>query len=826
MKTTVFRLSFVSFLIIPSFAHVDAQWQTVGNVDSYRWDNKHELTVQAGTAILSVRVLTEDLVRVRMSPTGSFTPDRSWAVVKTDWDPVQVEITDSADRLVLSTRALDVAVRKKPLRMAFYDPSGNSLNDDDSLRGISWAGTQVRVWKRMPLDEEYLGFGEKAGLLFRSGIHVTMWNSDIPGYTADTDPLYESIPFFLALRAGRTYGIFFDNTFRSSFDMGKECRDAYSFGAEAGEVNYYFFAGPTPGAIVSRFTELVGRMPLPPRWALGYQQCRWSYPTETRVREIARGFRERKIPCDVIYLDIDYMDGYRIFTWNKKNFPDPSRMIGDLARDGFKIAVIVDPGIKIDSGYSAFRSGLAGNQFVRYSDGRLYRGNVWPGVCAFPDFTSEHARNWWGANFAGLVSDGVRGWWNDMNEPSVFDVPTKTIDLDVIHDDDGQRTTHAKNHNIYGMQMTRATREGVQQRTPDERVFVLTRATYAGGQRYSAAWTGDNVATWEHLGLALRMCLNLSVSGQPFVGSDIGGFIGFPSGELFARWLQLGVFTPLMRAHSVINEKNKEPWEYGPEFTDVNRETINLRYRFLPYIYNAMVVASLSGVPPMRPLGFAFPAESQLLYNDDEFMFGVDLLVAPVLHEGGRSRSVQLPRGTWYDFWSDSVYGGGRRIDVEAPLNRLPLLVRAGAILPLQQIVQYSDEAPINPLTFSLFPVDSTNESSTIYYEDDGHTMKYRNGEFMRRTVRQHRSQGTLDATLTACEGSYRPPERILLLEFHGCTSVPKLVLANGTTLHRVTAGQFTAARRGWSFDEAKKVMGVKLPESPQRIEVRVKCEK
>jgi alpha-glucosidase len=823
MKTIALFRSVASFLLIAGVAQVDAQWHTVGNVDSYRWDSKLELTVRAGTAVLAVRALTEDCVRIRMSPTGSFTPDRSWAVVKTAWDPVRVEITDSADRLVLSTRALDVVVRKKPLRIAFYDPSGKLLNSDDSLRGISWTGTQVCVWKSMPPGEEYLGFGEKAGLLPRSGTHVTMWNSDIPGYTADTDPLYESIPFFLALREGRAYGIFFDNTFRSSFDMGKECRDAYSFGAEAGEINYYFFAGAAPRAILSRFTELVGRMPLPPRWALGYQQCRWSYPTETRVKEIARGFRERKIPCDVIYLDIDYMDGYRIFTWNRKNFPDPSRMIADLANDGFKIAVIVDPGIKVDSNYSAFRSGLAGNQFVRYPDGRLYRGKVWPGVCAFPDFTSERARSWWGSNFAGLVHDGVRGWWNDMNEPSVFDVPTKTIDLDVVHDDDGQRTAHAKNHNIYGMQMTRATREGVQQLAPEERVFVLTRASFAGGQRYSAAWTGDNVATWEHLGLALRMCLNLSVSGQPFVGSDIGGFIGYPSGELFARWLQLGVFTPLMRAHSVINEKNKEPWEYGPEFTDVNRETINLRYRFLPYIYNAMVEASLTGVPPMQPLGFAFPAESNLLYTDDEFMFGGDLLVAPVLDEGGRRRSVQVPRGTWYDFWSDSSYGGGQRIDVGAPLNRLPLLVRAGAILPLQQIVQYSDEAPINPLTFSFYPVDSTNESSTVYYEDDGHTMKYRDGDFMRRTVLQRRSQGALDATFTACEGSYRPPERSLILEFHGCTFIPDLVLVNGTSLPRATAGQFSGATRGWSFDAAKKVMGVKLPESPQRIEVRVK---
>jgi len=826
MHFAALRPLLTAILFTSCLAKLDAQWQSLGNIDSYRWGSNHELVIQSGTAILSVRALADDLVRVRLSPTGSLAPDRSWAIVKTEWTPVKAEITEDVDRLVLSTRSLNVVVLKKPVRIAFYDSSWTLLNIDDSLRGASWAGTEVRVWKKMPLDEEYLGFGEKAGRLIRTGTHVTMWNSDIPGYAADTDPLYQSIPFFLAFQKGRAHGIFLDNTCRTSFDMGKESRDAYSFGAEAGELNYYFFAGPSPRSVLARFTELVGRMPLPPRWALGFQQCRWSYPTETRVKEIARGFRDRKIPCDVIYLDIDYMDGYRIFTWNRKNFPDPPRMIGELARDGFKIAVIVDPGIKVDSSYGAFQSGLAGNQFVRYPDGRLYTGKVWPGVCAFPDFTSSKARAWWGSNFAGLVRDGIRGWWNDMNEPSVFDVPTKTIDLDVIHDDEGIRSTHAKNHNIYGMQMTRATREGVQRLTPDERVFVLTRASYAGGQRYSAAWTGDNVASWEHLGMALRMCLNLSVSGQPFVGSDIGGFIGNPSGELFSRWLQLGVFTPLMRAHSEIRWKNKEPWEYGEEYTDINRKTINLRYRFLPYIYNTMAEASVTGIPPMQPLAFAFPAEGRLLYQDDVFMFGPSLLVAPVLDDGLRKRGVELPRGTWYDFWSDSSYDGGRRIDIDAPLDRLPIFVRAGAIVPQQQVLQYSDEAPIDPLTFSIYPPAGVDTVSMTYYEDDGHTMKYRGGEFMKRSLRHVRAAGILETTLSACEGSYRPPARSLVLEFHGCNSTPVTVELSGRTVPEVSASAFSDATAGWHFDEGKKVIRVKLSESMSHITLRAKTRK
>ncbi len=801
-----------------------AQWHSAGRVDAYRWTSDREVTVTSGPALLSVRLLADDLVRIRFTPHGTFAPDRSRAVIRQDWPVARPEISDSDDRLTISSHALRVTIRKNPLRLVVEDSTGTLLCADDSLRGMSWAGHEIRVWKQMPPDEHYFGFGEKAGMLDRSGTHMAMWNSDIPAYTADTDPLYESIPLFMGIRNGRAYGIFLDNSFRSSFDMGKECRDAYAFGVEDGELNYYVFAGPTPRSILARYGELTGRMPLPPRWALGYQQSRWSYPSETRVREIARGFRERRIPCDVIYLDIDYMDGYRIFTWNTRNFPDPPGMIGDLGKDGFKIAVIVDPGIKFDSTYTAFRTGLAGNHFVRYPDGRLYTGKVWPGVCAFPDFTDSAARGWWGKNFEGLVRAGVRGFWTDMNEPSVFDVPTHTMDLDVVHNDDGLKTSHAKNHNVYGLEMTRATREGIQRLRPDERVFVLTRASYAGGQRYAAAWTGDNVASWEHLGMALRMCLSFSLSGQPFVGSDIGGFIGAPSGELFARWLQLGVFTPLMRGHSVINEKNKEPWEYGAEFTDINRATIALRYRFLPYIYTVMREASETGLPPMRMMALAFPDQPALSGIDDAFMFGSELLVAPVLGEGMHRRAVRLPAGTWYNWWSDSAAAGGKEITVDAPLGTLPLFARAGAIVPMQQPVQYSDQAPIDPLTIVLFPPDGNSASAASYYEDDGHSMRYREGEYFLRTIEQRRIGQSLTVTLHASQGSYTPPKRSVILEMHAAPVLPSEVRHNGIALKK---GKLSSdPDPHWTYDSARRVISVKISESRQESILEVEFPK
>jgi len=794
-----------------------AQWQSASNVESFS-HNKNQISVQSGKATLHVNILAEDLIRVRLATNGVFPPDMSWAVVKKEWQAPQVNVTDSQKEIIVATNELSLIISKQPLRLKFTDKAGNIINEDEPTKGMSWNESEVRVWKKMPQDEYYYGFGEKAGRLNRRWTHMSMWNSDIPAYDADTDPIYQTHPFFYGVNKGKAYGIFFDNTYWSSFDMGKENRSQYSFGAEAGEINYYFFYGPSPKKILSRYTELVGRMPLPPRWSLGYQQSRWSYPTETRVREIAKGFRDRTIPCDVIYLDIDYMDGYRIFTWNNKNFPNPKKMIDDLTKDGFKIAVIVDPGIKADTAYHAFKSGNAQDVFLKYPDGKPFIGKVWPGECAFPDFTKESARKWWGDNFSALIESGIRGWWNDMNEPSVFDVPTKTVDPDVLHDDNGLKTGHAKNHNIYGMQMTRATYDGVKRLLPAERPFVLTRASYAGGHRYSSAWTGDNTSTWRDLEMSVPMLLNLSISGQPFVGADIGGFIGYPSGELFARWLQLGVFTPLMRAHSVINEKNKEPWEFGDEFTNINRETINLRYTLLPYIYNVMYQASVTGMPAMRPMMFEYLEDGNFNWNQDQFMFGDDLLITPVLTQATTERNVRLPEGDWYNYWTGQKYKGGNDIKVAAPLNRIPFFVRAGAIIPTQQVVQSTSQAPIDPLTLNVYPTEL--QATSTYYEDDGISFEYEKGKYWKRTIVQWNSSQAITLTLSKVEGSYTPPGRMLAVKFMNVSKEPKSAQMNGQKLENLQ--RIENKREGWMFDAASKQVIVTFKDQKSELQLRV----
>lgn len=815
-----------------------AQWQTIGNVDSYTTQGATGVVFKASGATLDVRLLADDVARIRLTPPAAGTAilrDHSWAVVDPAWPPPHAEIADAADAVTITTPALRVHITKRPLRITFFDPKGNVLNQDHPGKGMAWTQhsvstgpraarePEVRVWKVMPQEERYYGFGEKGGPLEKRGMHMTMWNSDIPAYSTATDPLYKSIPFFLAIRQGQAHGIFLDNTAWTSFDMGKEARDQYVFGAAEGALDYYFLAGPSPKDVVRRYTELVGRMPPPPRWSLGYQQCRWSYAPEQRVRDIARGFRDNRIPCDVLYLDIDYMEGYRVFTWSSANFPDPRKLISDLAADGFRVAVILDPGIKVDSSYAAYRTGLAGKHFLTYPDGRVFVGDVWPGPCAFPDFSAEKTRRWWGDLMADLITTGVRGYWNDMNEPSVFHVPTKTVDLTVVHDDNGLRTPHTKNHNVYGLQMTRASYEGALRHNPAERPFVLTRATYAGGQRYSAVWTGDNVASWDHLGLALTMCLNLGLSGHPFTGSDIGGFIGYPSGELFARWLQLGVFTPLMRAHSVINEKDKEPWAFGEDFTAINRSTIALRYRLMPTLYGIMHEASQTGIPAMRPLVLEYPDEPRFAQESTVFLFGNDLLVAPVLSPGTRQRDVPLPPGEWYDFWTGEHQRGGGTVSASAPLDRIPVFVRAGALLPTQQEVQYTGEQPIDPLTVTVYPLTANGTSSRMYYEDDGISFDYQKGVYLRRQHSMQRIGSTTIIDFGAAEGTYTPASRTLEVRVVDIRTRPASVLHNGTSLEHRSPLPAIRGQSAWSYDDDRHQVVIRCPDllTSQRIEIR-----
>ena len=703
-----------------------------------------------------------------------------------------------------------------PCESSFRTWAGESLDADDPERGVAFAGDSFRVAKRLRDDEHVYGFGEKNGRLDKrgwqlGGYNYVMWNSDTYRFDLSTDPTYASIPFYMVVRGGQAHGLFLDNTWRSSFDVGRERGDLLTFGADGGDLDYYFIYGPHPKEVVQRYTQLTGRTPLPPRWALGYNQCRYSYFPEARVRQLANDFREKKIPCDVLWLDIHFQDNYMPFTWDKDRFPDPKKMIADLGAQGFRVVCITDGHPKVEKGYEPYDTGIKGKHFVTSADGKVYEGPVWPanaeknpGPSVFPDFSRSATREWWGSLFKDFVDMGVAGIWNDMNEPSVFVAPTGTMPLDVVHDNEGQPTTHREIHNVYGQLMSRATFEGLSRLRPNDRAFVLTRATFAGGQRYAAVWPGDNTADWTSLRQTISTLLGMSVSGLSFIGSDIGGYAYGVSPELFTRWLQVGVFSPFMRVHAELGSPDKEPWSFGPRYEAINKRAIELRYQLLPYIYNVVQQAGETGVPAMRPLFLEYPNDEATAAIDDEFLLGSDLLIAPVLREGAIERAVYLPKGDWYDYWTGRRLAGGVTTNVPVALDTFPLFVgRGGAFIFRQPVVQYTGEMPGQPLRVLVAPA---RESAAEFYEDDGASLDYRKGVFLKRRFRQTRNDGAVIVEVSGPDGSYRPAPRDLVFEVW-TDREPKAVsfqtgnnAANASALPRLNSDALASAPRGWTY--------------------------
>lgn len=585
------------------------------------------------------------------------------------------------------------------------------------------------------------GTGEVAGGLRRNRTRTVAWNTDAYGWQRAELSLYQSHPWVLAVRRdGTAYGVIADTPERCLIDLNQGIR----FEAAGPEFAIIIVEGPTPQHVVRALGALTGTMPLPPRWALGYHQCRYSYTPDDRVREIADGFRKRAIPCDVIWLDIDYMDGFRCFTVDPKAFPDLRGLDGELQAQGFRTVAIIDPGIKREDGYHVFDTGEAQDAWVQTSRGAPYEGSVWPGNCVFPDFTIDRVRAWWGGLHGQFLSLGIDGIWNDMNEPAVFNVDGKTMPLTNVHRADpelGGTGTHARFHNVYGMLMSRATYEGVAAARPAQRPFVLTRASHLGGQRWAATWTGDNTASWDHLDMSVAMVLNLGLSGQPLSGPDIGGFVGPGDGPLFARWMGVGALLPFARGHTGKGNIDKEPWSFGRDVESTCRLALQRRYRLLPYLYTLMREASLTGLPIARPVFFADPADPALRDVDDAFLLGDDLLVVADVKPGARDAAAPLPplpplpKGAWREI---SLVPGDQ---ADRDLPRL--FLREGAALPLGPLVQWSDEKPLDEVELLVNP-DADGRAVGSLYEDAGDGLGHQTGEY--RVTRFRYEDGRLEA--------------------------------------------------------------------------------
>jgi alpha-glucosidase len=708
-----------------------------------------------------------------MTPTGEFLEGRSWAVTQPDeqWSTVVFEVQEKADAIEIETEQLRIVVYRDSCRIECFDLAGQPFAQDAD-QAMSWRTGAVAAWKRIETDEHFYGFGERTGLLDKLSKVQTNWTYDALDYDVLTDNMYQAIPFFMALRPGVGYGLFFNTTFWSQFDIGVQQPGVWRMETQGSELDYYIIYGPEPAKILSTYTQLTGRMPLPPRWSLGYHQCRWSYESQDIVRQLAHEFRQRRIPCDVIHFDIDYMNGYRVFTWSPKRFADPKQLLHDLMQDGFKAVTIVDPGVKYEpeADYEVFDEGLKNDYFVRKTDGGLFHGYVWPDKAVFPDFLRPEVRDWWGSLHKSLTDIGIAGIWNDMNEPALDDRPFGdpgnkiAFPLDASQGPKEEGATHAEVHNLYGLTMAQAAYQGLEKLRSTERSFVLTRSGYAGVQRWSAVWTGDNQSLWEHLEMSLPMLCNLGLSGVAFVGADIGGFAGNATAELFARWMQVGMLYPLMRGHSALTTAQHEPWVFGDRVEKICREYIELRYRLLPYLYTLFWEAATTGAPIVRPLLYHFPNDPQTFTLSDQVMLGSSLLAAPIYRPGVEHRAVYLPKGRWYDWWSGEAIDGPTHILVHAPLERMPLYVRAGSIIPMAPVMQYVDERPLDQLTLRIWK--GTGEWTL--YEDDGHTFEYKTGASCTTTYRvRTEGQQTL-VEIKAREGGFSPAAREAIVELVG----------------------------------------------------------
>lgn len=757
---------------------------------------------------LVVRVITPEIIRLTYFLEGDVRSDFSYAI-DSDFQPPETKyrLEEQKKQYLIETEALQVTVRKKQLLVDFYDNDGNVLCEDEDgfcrretlMEGIS----ELKVTKKAPRSVQYFGLGDKAVDTNLRGRAYENWVTDSYAYKRGDDPLYRSIPFYLALMEDRGYGIFMDNTYRTRFSFDRKKDRVSSFTAQGGVMNYYFIYGPELSTVTERYTRLTGIPEMPPMWALGYHQCRWSYYPEARVRELAKTFREKQIPCDALYLDIDYMDEYRCFTWNKELFPDPKRMIADLREEGFKTVVMIDPGIKVDNDYHVYKQGIENKYFCKRPDGELVIAPVWPPKCAFPDFTDPKVRDWWGDLYQPLMEDlDLGGIWNDMNEPAVFEVKRKTFPNDIRHDYDGHPCSHKKAHNIYGMQMARASLGGIKKHKPEKRPFLLTRANFSGGQRYAALWTGDNIASWDHLKLANEQCQRLSISGYSFVGSDVGGFVKNPDGELMCRWMQLGVFHPLFRNHTMgynvdgaaavkkdqielqkrKTDNDQEPWVFGDKFTSINRETINLRYRLLGYLYTAFWKYIQHGTPILQPLAFVDKSDPVKITPNDAFLFGENILVAPVLNEGKTEVQSYLPKGNWYHFRDETIHEGGETKTFEAPLEHIPFLVREGTVLPLREVMQHTGEKQPETLRLNVYHTSGAKKSSL--YEDAEEGWEYKNNEYRFTNFEYRYDKQSGRVTLSASrKGDFKPIYHSFDIRLIGLPFEVQTIMADGNKI-------------------------------------------
>lgn len=764
----------------------------------------HQTLLTTKSGAVTLEVLDRDVFRLRAAPGLNLEPPPSWSVRPRNWPDPGVRWKFHRKSFTATTAAGQFKLHLETGRWTLTDDGGNELFAGS---GFQFETGQPKFELALAPDEKLFGLGESTGPFDKRGLVREFWNIDVLGHAGAIHPglrsLYVSIPFAVSLRNGVAAGLFWDNPARQVWDMGSTQLDRWQLGADSGAIDLYLITGPSVERVVGRFADLTGHMPLPPDWALGFHQCRYSYETRARVEEVAATFRRKRIPCDALYLDIDHLDGKRVFTFGR-TFPKPGELIRKLALRGFKTVCIVDPGVKNDPKFGVLRRGRKLDAFVKNRSGKKdFLGEVWPGVSRFPDFLNARTRRWWGTEQRKLSRLGVAGFWNDMNEPANFARPDKTLDPRARHDTDHGPCRHAEVHNLYGTQMARASRDGALAVAPDLRPFVITRAGSAGVQRQALVWTGDNSSTWQHFEDSLQSLLNLGLSGVPFCGCDAGGFLDNCPPELFIRWMQCAAFTPFFRAHTNTGTRDHEPWAFGPAAEAIVRHYVELRYQLLPYLKSLFVEASSTGTPIMRPLFWHHQDDPVAAGISDQFLLGRNLLVAPVTRQGAVARSVYLPAGDWFEFRSGQRIAGSRHVVMRAPLEVLPLFVRSGAVIPFRDVQQHVAEKPLREVTLHVWPggMDSFN-----WREDDGESLAHERGDFCERSVMASSSEAGGRLVIGEARGKRASTVKTWRVLLRGC--------------ERKVVAKVAGRRAKTVFNKESGIACWEFPNSPRGVEI------
>ena len=778
-KLSLYRV--IALLVVLLIAqNIFAQSQNVGRIVSYK-KIKGGIEGKTTNGIFDIHAYTANTIRVRISKNKKLN-DFSYALLSNQIPAYDVKITDNGNSIELATDSITAVIEKQPvLRIIFKNKSGEVINEDleGESFGTGFTGNKVNSYKKLQEAERFVGLGEVLGNLDKKGVAFTLNNTDTYKYGDPRLSMYISIPFYMGIHHRQVYGLFYNNTYKTFFNFASSTPYT-SISAEGGDADYFFFYDQSVGKIIEHYTAVTGRMPLPPKWALGYHQSRCSYYPQQQVEWIAATFRNKKIPIDCIVLDADYQYGYEPFRVDSSKFPDMPGLAARLSNMNIELTASVYPGVKIDSTYHSYIDGLKKNVFIKYNSGQLFETEIAPLRCYLPDYTNPAAREWWIEKMKWLPDNGIHGYWNDMNEPAVAG---SYLPDNLLFDFDGRKAGALEAKNVYGFQMARSSFESALKYGNGRRPFVLTRSAFAGVQRYSAVWSGDNTASNEGLLSGVLLNSQMGLSGLPFAGPDLGGYIGDGSKDLFKRWMQVGIFSPFVRNHKEFLAPANEPWSYGEEAEAISKTWIGFRYRLMPYIYAAFHEAAETGMPVARSLCINDPFDDKVYDNlyQYQFLFGNAMMVVPVTTEE-KSKKIYLPKGAWYDLFSDEKIEGGKEVTREIPIYKIPLFVKASSIIPMQTIVQSAREKSSDTLFVHIY--NGKEKNSFELYEDDGNSLAYKNGNYCKRKIEfdpVHRQ-----IIFSKEQGDFMSVFKKIQLIFHGFDILPGVMQVNNATMQAI----------------------------------------